>query len=94
MTDGCLCSAWQARYGALVRWEVHELEKFAGSPTYLLKEECNVGVVGSFLIGHRGARPSLMDPRKRGLITPAIFIILADLWNTLLTWSAHSRWSE
>jgi hypothetical protein len=39
-----------ARYDALVVWEVGELERFTGAPTYLKREDCVIGVVESFLI--------------------------------------------
>ena len=35
----------QARYDALVAWEVNELERYAGAASYLVKEECNIGII-------------------------------------------------
>ena len=48
----------QARYEAMVAWEVNELERYAGAPSYLLKEEYNIGIIESFFIVHRGAAVS------------------------------------
>jgi len=48
----------QARYEAMVAWEVNELERYAGAPSYLRKEEYNIGIIESFFIVHRGAAVS------------------------------------
>ena len=48
----------QARYDALVAWEVNELERYAGAALYLVKEECNIGIIESFFVVHRGAAVS------------------------------------
>ena len=48
----------QARYEAMVAWEVNELERYAGAPSYLRREECSIGIIESFFIVHRGAAVS------------------------------------
>ena len=70
----------QARYEALVTWEVNELECYAGAPSYLRREECTIGIIESFFIVHRGATVSLMDSARRGAISAAN---IADFFNTV-----------
>ena len=49
----------QARYEAMVAWEVNELERYAGVPSYFMRrEECSIGIIESFFIVHRGAAVS------------------------------------
>ena len=69
-----------ARHDALVRLETTQLEQATGAVGYLIKEECNVGIIESFLVVHRGAQFSLMDEEKRKQLTAAV---IADFWNTI-----------
>jgi hypothetical protein len=59
----------RTRGDALVRWETQQLEAYTGSPLYLQKEDCNIGVMESFYIVHTGARVSVMDEVKRAQMT-------------------------
>ena len=61
-----------ARHDALVRWETTMLEQYTGAPGYLIKEECNVGIIESFLIVHKGASVSLMDADRRKRLSPEV----------------------
>ena len=60
-----------SRRELLVREETQELELYTGAPSYLVKEDCMIGVMESFYVVSTGARVSIMDAAKRARVTDA-----------------------